>query len=290
MTEIKRATPLRSYIIHKLVLVALLLMTQTIRAQNMIGNSSFENNNQPECSGWFDRCGHELNYLCAGIIDSANCNDSTYGMQLYADAPNKGGQWCMSMRTPHSAVIATIQTTVYGQFMGVFEFKVWVRNDTTAGIQVFIEPRSGLNYTGQFGTGSMSTQWTQLTLRDTISQLSNSVDIRIIASLSSFWQSNVSYFDMAEFSMVESWTDIPTTATDSEVNLFPHPFANELTCVTADQAPSTITLYTLAEQPIRQQTFTKSMTLDTQVLPAGIYFYQLRNANGLLKTGKVVKQ
>lgn len=280
---------MRSYIIHKLVLVALLLMTQTIRAQNMIGNSSFENNNQPECSGWFDRCGHELNYLCAGIIDSANCNDSTYGMQLYADAPNKGGQWCMSMRTPHSAVIATIQTTVYGQFMGVFEFKVWVRNDTTAGIQVFIEPRSGLNYTGQFGTGSMSTQWTQLTLRDTISQLSNSVDIRIIASLSSFWQSNVSYFDMAEFSMVESWTGTEDPSADKAVDFFPNPFSNQLNCKPGSSEPCTVTLCNVLGQAVLQQSGTHLLTLPTESLASGVYLYQLRYPNGLLKTGRLVK-
>ncbi|MCW5907569.1 MAG: T9SS type A sorting domain-containing protein [Chitinophagales bacterium] len=74
------------------------------------------------------------------------------------------------------------------------------------------------------------------------------------------------------------------------VSLFPNPFSNQLTFSVADNEQTTVLLYNFLGKQVLQQTFTNSTTINTAHLADGIYFYELRNNNGALKTGKVVKQ
>jgi len=75
-----------------------------------------------------------------------------------------------------------------------------------------------------------------------------------------------------------------------QVTLFPNPFSTQLTFSLADNLPTTVSLYNFLGQQVLQQTFTNSTTINTEQLADGIYFYELRNSKGTLKTGKVVKQ
>jgi len=82
-----------------------------------------------------------------------------------------------------------------------------------------------------------------------------------------------------------------TEQTDSEkMNVFPNPFSTQLTFSLTANEPTTVSLYDFLGQQILQQTFTNSTTINTAQMQAGIYFYELSNAKGTLKTGKVVKQ
>jgi hypothetical protein len=74
------------------------------------------------------------------------------------------------------------------------------------------------------------------------------------------------------------------------VTLFPNPFSNQLTFKLADNEPTTVSLYDFLGQQILQHTFTNSTTINTAQMQSGIYFYELRNSKGTLKTGKVVKE
>ncbi len=76
-----------------------------------------------------------------------------------------------------------------------------------------------------------------------------------------------------------------TTAT-----IFPNPFSIQLTFKLTDSEQTTVSLYDFLGQQILQQTFTNSTTINTRHMPDGIYFYELRNFKGTLKTGKLVKQ
>ncbi len=276
----------------KTVLVFLLVLFSSMYGcgQNFISNFDFENNGQPVCAGWYDYCGNELTYLCDSLVDTTTCNTSFFGAHLYADAPPAGGNWCMSMVVSNSALVAITKTTVHGQFKGVFEFKVWVRNDTTSSLSVYIEPKSGLNYTGQFGTGTMSTTWTQLIVRDTIEQLSDNVDIRFVHSIPGFWQGNVSYFDLPEFKMLDSWTDINSRSQSNTVSLFPNPFSDQLSCKLNDSEPATFSLYDLAGRLVLQHTFSNSVTLSTPQVESGLYFYEVRNNEEVIANGKLIRQ
>ena len=77
---------------------------------------------------------------------------------------------------------------------------------------------------------------------------------------------------------------------DSKVNIFPNPFSNQLIFTFADNKPIIVSLYNFVGQQVLQQTFTSSTTINTEQLAEGIYFYELHNNKGIVKTGKVVKQ
>lgn len=275
----------------KNILTILLLLTGRLCCgQNFIANSDFEHNGQPECNNWYDNCWNELTYLCAGIVDTGSCNDSVFGAQLYADAPSAGGQWCMSLRTPADPLHPQIRTNITGQFWGVYEFKVWTRADTGAGLGIYIEPKLGMNYTGWSASGTNSSTWTLLVHRDTIHELSDNVDIRFAVYAGGWPWGNTVYFDLADFRMVESWTDIKSTKQHDEISLFPNPFSDQLSFSLAHSEQATIILYNFLGQQILQQTFTNFTTINTGQMQDGIYFYELRSNKGTLKTGKVVKQ
>ena len=76
----------------------------------------------------------------------------------------------------------------------------------------------------------------------------------------------------------------------NRIQTYPNPFSNELTFSLADNMQSTVSLYGFLGQQILQHTFINSSTLNTEQLADGIYFYELRNSKGTLKTGRVLKQ
>lgn len=74
------------------------------------------------------------------------------------------------------------------------------------------------------------------------------------------------------------------------IKAFPNPFSNQITFTSSEKVPTTVSLYNSLGQPVLQQTFTNSTTINTEQLAHGMYFYRWRNDKGVLKTGKVVKQ
>ncbi len=76
----------------------------------------------------------------------------------------------------------------------------------------------------------------------------------------------------------------------SSINLFPNPFTTRLTLNTGVNEQTTVSLYNFLGQQVLRKTFTNSTTINAEQLTDGIYFYELRNSKGTLKTGKVVKQ
>ncbi len=82
--------------------------------------------------------------------------------------------------------------------------------------------------------------------------------------------------------------DIPEISSNN-IKIFPNP-ANSTLHVTGATLENTFSLYNFLGQQILQQTFTNTATINTEQLAVGIYFYELRNDKGIIKTGKVVKQ
>ncbi len=71
--------------------------------------------------------------------------------------------------------------------------------------------------------------------------------------------------------------------------IYPNPVTNELQVKTNDREQSEVIIYDVASQKILQQQFTSAFTLNTGQLAKGIYFYEVRNKNGVVKMGKLVK-
>jgi len=74
------------------------------------------------------------------------------------------------------------------------------------------------------------------------------------------------------------------------IKAFPNPFSTQLTFKLTDNEQTTVSLYDFLGQQVLQQTFTNSTIINTMQLADGIYFYDLTNSKGRLKTGKLVKQ
>jgi len=76
----------------------------------------------------------------------------------------------------------------------------------------------------------------------------------------------------------------------SSFQIYPVPFSDRLTFAFSDEEQRTVALYDLSGRLILQQSFTHSTTFNTEHLAGGIYFYELSNPKGIVKTGKVIKQ
>ncbi len=76
---------------------------------------------------------------------------------------------------------------------------------------------------------------------------------------------------------------------DSNFQVFPNPVTNELHVKTNTNEPIEIILYDIASKILLHQSFVNSTSINTEQLTRGIYIYELRNKNGVIKKGKVVK-
>ena len=72
-------------------------------------------------------------------------------------------------------------------------------------------------------------------------------------------------------------------------SIFPNPFSADLTVTVSENIPSEIVLYDVFSREILKRKFSESIILNTEQFVRGIYFYQIRNKNGLLKQGKLVR-
>jgi hypothetical protein len=75
-----------------------------------------------------------------------------------------------------------------------------------------------------------------------------------------------------------------------QIKIYPNPFTDVLSITVNEKDPSEIILYDITSRKLLHQTFTNSITLNTARLAKGIYLYEVRNKNGVVKKGKVVKE
>jgi len=73
------------------------------------------------------------------------------------------------------------------------------------------------------------------------------------------------------------------------LNIFPNPFNEHLNFLYESNDLLTITIYDFLFRLVHKKVFSNSLTIDTEHLPIGMYFYELRNYAGLICSGKVIK-
>lgn len=102
---------------------------------------------------------------------------------------------------------------------------------------------------------------------------------------------DVRLYTLAELSpLVESCgVGISQPGDQAGATLFPNPFTDDLTLRLEDNELTEFNLYDLASRTLFRQNFSRSLQVNTQSFPKGIYFYELKNENGLLRKGKIVK-
>lgn len=77
---------------------------------------------------------------------------------------------------------------------------------------------------------------------------------------------------------------------ESNVAVYPNPISNKLTFEINNKEQTIVTLYDFYGKQIMQQKFYHKTTINTEEFPSGIYFYELRNDNALIGTGKILKE
>lgn len=106
-------------------------------------------------------------------------------------------------------------------------------------------------------------------------------------------QINGSVFGTA-YSYIDDVSLTVITSSNSQIevenmNLFPNPFNDHLNIHSNIYETSELILYDITLSKLLQQSFSNSITINTEQLAKGIYLYEVRNINGMIKKGKVVK-
>jgi len=76
---------------------------------------------------------------------------------------------------------------------------------------------------------------------------------------------------------------------NNKVEVFPNPFTNNFTVTTSVTHPLEMILYDMASRGILRCQFVNSATINTEHIARGIYFYEVRDKNEIVKRGKLVK-
>ncbi len=71
--------------------------------------------------------------------------------------------------------------------------------------------------------------------------------------------------------------------------VFPNPFSNELTVSNSENELCEIIIYDISSREIVQKKFTQSTTVNTSQLAKGIYIFEVRNKNAVLRKGKIIR-
>jgi len=137
---------------------------------------------------------------------------------------------------------------------------------------------------------SAGTNWSEITGLTGLTSLQNTNSIVYTGSNLLLDGSNSSTSSYFVFSSILSTTGIEDASDNIFISIFPNPFSTQLTFFLSDNEEATVSFYDFLGQQILQQTFTNSMTVSTEQLADGIYFYELRNDKGIVKNGRVIKQ
>ena len=82
-------------------------------------------------------------------------------------------------------------------------------------------------------------------------------------------------------------TGITESAPSPAPSLFPNPTTNAVNITTNNQSPSEVILYDITGRKLLHQPFSGSTSLNIETLAKGIYLYQIKDKDGVLKNGKI---
>jgi OOP family OmpA-OmpF porin len=120
-----------------------------------------------------------------------------------------------------------------------------------------------------------------------IGNFNNDLNTNAIISNPLFsWDAAYTYIDDVSLTRL---TGIEEQNTNEEIKISPNPFADKLNITLKRNEPLEVILYDITSRKILNQTFTNSISINTGELSKGIYIYEVRNKNGVIKKGKVVK-
>jgi hypothetical protein len=99
----------------------------------------------------------------------------------------------------------------------------------------------------------------------------------------------LSYIYVDDVSLTTT-TGISNNSENVLINIFPNPIINELYISINNNSPYEIFLYDITSRKIMQNNFVSSVSLNMEQLARGIYIYELRNKNEVIRKGKILKE
>ena len=75
----------------------------------------------------------------------------------------------------------------------------------------------------------------------------------------------------------------------TKITISPNPFTNEITVESSKNETSEIIIYDITSRKTVQKKFSGTAALNTSALPKGIYVYEVRSKNDMLRKGKIIK-
>jgi hypothetical protein len=85
-------------------------------------------------------------------------------------------------------------------------------------------------------------------------------------------------------------TGIDEQSKNQAITIYPNPVFDKLNITVNTKESSEIILYDMASRKLLQQKFMNSVSLNTKQVAKGLYLYEVRNKNGVIKKGKIVKE
>ena len=85
-------------------------------------------------------------------------------------------------------------------------------------------------------------------------------------------------------------TNIKEQIANAEIKFYPNPVTEKLNIAINDNELSEIILHDILSRTLLQRKFTNSISINTEQLTKGIYLYEVRNRNEVIKKGKIVKE
>jgi len=73
------------------------------------------------------------------------------------------------------------------------------------------------------------------------------------------------------------------------VKVYPDVFSENINVAVSRSDNYTLSLYDMAARKLLQQEFTNALSLNTATLANGVYYYEVRNRNSVIKHGKLIK-
>jgi hypothetical protein len=75
----------------------------------------------------------------------------------------------------------------------------------------------------------------------------------------------------------------------SQYSVFPNPFSNEITVNTTDKKSCEIIIYDITSRKVIQKKLSNSTMINTSELGKGVYIFEVRSNNTVLRKGKIIK-
>ena len=270
---------------YTICIVICCLVSMSLYSQNLILNSSFEQNLKPYCEGWYSGCGKEL------------CVDSLGGCstQIYEDSPGDSlvDQWCLLIygnTWPFENYTDYYVTGRTGTF--IYQMKLWMNT-----MHNFGYGRLGVLDHGVFiqkdSVEDILQPWTEYIIEDTLTTSStDTIVVRLAAGIGDFCFCDV-YFDLVELTVLDSLsTKVETISNQDEISIFPNPVQDKLQIMTNSFSRYRITILNSYGQSIMENEFNGiESVFDLTDQSSGVYYYSISESKNsrILKSGKFVK-